>query len=592
METIWEQNRPTMLERVAVLERAADRATAGALTPDLEAEARTAAHQLAGSVGTFGYARASELARELERRIETGTVAGAGSLVAELRGALATPPFVASVRRAEPNALPLVLFVTPDDEDLQRLRVEAGRRGLRSRAVATAAEARAGADGEAPAAVVVYGHAALQALGDLEAPVLLVADDETLAARLAAIEAGATGFLPPGSTAAEILDDVGFVLQSAETAVPRVLAVGAAPELAGVDLRRLDDTRALLEELVRFAPALLILNTADAPGVCTALRADRRWAALAIVVVGDAGAPGADDVVAQDGLAACVRARLERARTHASLAEVEPLTGAGNRRASGAALGRLLRIAERHELPFCLVVIELGDADTARGLGTLLRRGLRGEDVVGRWDEQTFVLGMAGVGRAAAVDRIDGVRMRSGLAFSAGVAQYPADGPELGSLFDAAERALHSTRHADDDQVVGAGTGSAEGTRYVDVAIIEDEDATASLIDVSLTGRGRRCWRFSNGAGAIAMLSGEQPLVRAGVILLDLNLPAVGGIELLTLWARDGLLRTSQVIVVSANADPVTVERARELGARDYIVKPVDLPSLAERVDEALGRRR
>jgi DNA-binding response OmpR family regulator len=45
------------------------------------------------------------------------------------------------------------------------------------------------------------------------------------------------------------------------------------------------------------------------------------------------------------------------------------------------------------------------------------------------------------------------------------------------------------------------------------------------------------------------------------------------------------------VIVVSARDDAASKDRARELGAADYLVKPVDLAALADTVDQALGRR-
>ena len=177
-----------------------------------------------------------------------------------------------------------------------------------------------------------------------------------------------------------------------------------------------------------------------------------------------------------------------------------------------------------------------------------------------------------------------------GVTFSAGVAQYPADGADLESLYGAADEALYAAKRAGRDQVTGAGSGP-HATQQVDVAIIEDEDATSELIAHTLNGRGLRCFRFSNGAGAVHMLLGNQPRVRARVILLDLNLPAVDGMELLTLFEREGILRSSRTLVVSADDDPRTVERARGLGASDYVVKPIDLDDLAGRVDAALGRQ-
>ena len=65
-EAIWQRVRGTELDRVAVLESAVAALLSGRLDEDDRALAEREAHKIAGSAGTFGYARASEIARELE----------------------------------------------------------------------------------------------------------------------------------------------------------------------------------------------------------------------------------------------------------------------------------------------------------------------------------------------------------------------------------------------------------------------------------------------------------------------------------------------------------------------------------------------
>src|SRR5579863_1184749 len=69
LRAIWERRRPEVLGRVEVIERAVAALLAGELSEQLRGEAHSAAHMLAGSVGTFGYLRASQLARELESEL-------------------------------------------------------------------------------------------------------------------------------------------------------------------------------------------------------------------------------------------------------------------------------------------------------------------------------------------------------------------------------------------------------------------------------------------------------------------------------------------------------------------------------------------
>lgn len=594
MAAIWAQHRPAMLARVDVLERALAGASDGGIDPELEAQARTAAHQLAGSVGTFGYMRASELAREFGKllREDASAVTGGASLLAGLRAELErdqVADVVVSGERPPPASgpLPLVLFVTSDAELAQRLRAEAARRGLRAETAARTADAERAMGREAPDALVVDG-ASVGLLGGADVPTVICAALDALPARLDAARRGAASFLGPGATPAEIVDEVAIALDARAPANGRVVAIGDVPDIAGVDLARLEPDR-MVARLEALGPALVVLAHSAAGELCRVLRTDRRWAALPVVVLGQEDVPHADAVVSDPALLPGeVRRRLDRARAVAAQYGVDPQTGADSRRASARGIGRLVRLAERLEQPLCVVAITLPAADTPR-LAQALRRTLRAEDVIGRWENDRLVLGMLGIVRDVAVDRLARVRTSTGIDFSAGVAQFPSDGADLEALYRAADEAQQASR--DGEEIVAAGRGRLV-TKKVDVAIVEDEDAAAEVIGAVLSERGHSCWRFSNGAGAVAMLAGARPQVRATVILLDLNLPAVDGLELLTLLARDGVLRASKLIVVSGNDDPAVIERTRSLGAEDYLIKPVDLPALAERVDAALGRRR
>lgn len=66
---LWEKHRAATLDRVAVLEAAAAAQLEGRSDPELRRKAEREAHKLAGSVGTFGYRRASEIARRVEELV-------------------------------------------------------------------------------------------------------------------------------------------------------------------------------------------------------------------------------------------------------------------------------------------------------------------------------------------------------------------------------------------------------------------------------------------------------------------------------------------------------------------------------------------
>lgn len=68
---LWEQFKHPSLERLAVLDQAVIALQSGSLPPDLETQARYAAHKLAGSLGMFGFPQGSQLGQQIERWFET-----------------------------------------------------------------------------------------------------------------------------------------------------------------------------------------------------------------------------------------------------------------------------------------------------------------------------------------------------------------------------------------------------------------------------------------------------------------------------------------------------------------------------------------
>ena len=83
---LWQRNRPQILERLALL----DRAAIAPLTPQLRQESVDTAHKLAGTLGMFGFHEGTRLAREIELQLETAAPDQAHliALAAELRQVL------------------------------------------------------------------------------------------------------------------------------------------------------------------------------------------------------------------------------------------------------------------------------------------------------------------------------------------------------------------------------------------------------------------------------------------------------------------------------------------------------------------------
>lgn len=75
---------------------------------------------------------------------------------------------------------------------------------------------------------------------------------------------------------------------------------------------------------------------------------------------------------------------------------------------------------------------------------------------------------------------------------------------------------------------------------------------------------------------------------RPELILMDINLPGMSGVDALKLLRRDAVTRKIPVIAVSANAMPKDIERGFKAGFDDYITKPLDVAKLLQAIDECL----
>jgi HPt (histidine-containing phosphotransfer) domain-containing protein len=84
---LWQRSRPIVLQRVGALQDTATALAAGRLDAEAVGAARSEAHKLVGSLGTFGVPRGSELARCVEHELEAGgrDAARLADLTAQLR---------------------------------------------------------------------------------------------------------------------------------------------------------------------------------------------------------------------------------------------------------------------------------------------------------------------------------------------------------------------------------------------------------------------------------------------------------------------------------------------------------------------------
>jgi DNA-binding response OmpR family regulator len=112
-----------------------------------------------------------------------------------------------------------------------------------------------------------------------------------------------------------------------------------------------------------------------------------------------------------------------------------------------------------------------------------------------------------------------------------------------------------------------------------DVLLIEDDAQEAELIARAL-GRGLVVETLTDGAAAVDRLRVRRPRL----VLLDLKMGGATGFDVLGAVRRAADLNTLPVVVLTSSSDPRDVERAYQLGAHGYVVKPIAHSRLAERL--------
>jgi CheY-like chemotaxis protein len=125
----------------------------------------------------------------------------------------------------------------------------------------------------------------------------------------------------------------------------------------------------------------------------------------------------------------------------------------------------------------------------------------------------------------------------------------------------------------------------------VTIVMIEDDEGHARLIERNIrrSGVNNEIKPFTDGTSAVHYLfgkdgSGIDHKGRALLILLDLNLPDMTGIEILRQVKENKYLKSTPVVVLTTTDDSHEIKRCYELGCNVYITKPVNYESFANAI--------
>ncbi|MFG1396910.1 response regulator [Roseixanthobacter pseudopolyaromaticivorans] len=128
-------------------------------------------------------------------------------------------------------------------------------------------------------------------------------------------------------------------------------------------------------------------------------------------------------------------------------------------------------------------------------------------------------------------------------------------------------------------------------TEHVTIIMIEDDEGHARLIEKNIRRAGvlNEILPFTDGTSAVSFLFGPdgtaaQNAGRALLVLLDLNLPDMTGVDILKRIKENEHLRLSPVVVLTTTDDKVEIQRCYDLGANVYVTKPVNYENFANAI--------
>ncbi len=463
LSALWERHRETNLERVSIVEETAAAVVRGSLSDDARNEGVSAAHKLAGSLGTFGFEAGSGIALQVEAMLKDAASdpRALAEAVGELRSAIDETPAgddepeeAPETPAAAPAPTHVDVILASDDSELSaRMTTAAAGAGMACEAVSIASLDVGAAPLPDQASLLMVDEAGLNtaeltAIVERLTPTISVAvltSTDTFSERIQLARAGVVAAIPRTQAAGIAMEFAASVMATGQASTWRIRVLGDNPELvealqdAGDDLDGdfafYDDGADLWEALESEGADLVILDSerhgdmiAD---LCRVIRTDpsHRWIPIVAFGLPDddqlraAIDAGLDNIlhpaIGPNEVRARLRVLLRRSESDRAAAELDRLTGVENRDTVERSLDRLLRLSTRHGEPFALARITVDQFDKIgreqgavagdlilQYLAGALQDSVRAGDTVGRWSTDGLILGFGRTDRTSAEDRL------------------------------------------------------------------------------------------------------------------------------------------------------------------------------------------
>ena len=119
------------------------------------------------------------------------------------------------------------------------------------------------------------------------------------------------------------------------------------------------------------------------------------------------------------------------------------------------------------------------------------------------------------------------------------------------------------------------------------IVVVDDDPDVRGLIEYMLVESGHEVTAFADGDEALRSMAAADPQI----VLLDVMMPGLSGLEVLTRLRADVATKDLPVIMLTAKAQDADVDLGLALGADGYMVKPFSPRELVARIDARLAHR-
>ena len=118
------------------------------------------------------------------------------------------------------------------------------------------------------------------------------------------------------------------------------------------------------------------------------------------------------------------------------------------------------------------------------------------------------------------------------------------------------------------------------------ILLVEDEKIMINLLEKKLTQEGYDVRVAVNGEEGLKAMREEKP----DIVLLDIIMPKMGGFEVMEEMGKDPVLKEIPIVIISNSGQPVELDKAKELGAKDWLIKTeFDPQEVLEKVIRQIG---